>query len=63
VSRHSDATAEFAATDVRVGSTADLTAPKTKFRFAPESGLNSDITSCPKIANSGRSKPKSRRPI
>src|SRR5450432_3035615 len=32
-------------------SKADLTAPKSNFRFAPESGLKSDIAACPKSAN------------
>jgi hypothetical protein len=32
---------------------ADLTAPKSDFRFTPESGLMSDISPCPKSANSG----------
>src|SRR5467141_3928988 len=35
------------------GSKPDLTAPKTDFRFTPESGLKSDIAPCPKSANSG----------
>src|SRR6266403_5157077 len=35
------------------GSKADLTAPKSNFRFTPESGLNSDIAPCPKSATSG----------
>ena len=34
-------------------SKADLTDPKSDFRFTPESGLNSDIAPCPKSANSG----------
>ena len=29
--------------DVSLGSKADLTAPKSDFRFTPESGLKSDI--------------------
>jgi len=29
------------------GSSTDLTAPKSNFRFAPENGLKSDIASCP----------------
>jgi hypothetical protein len=33
------------------GSKADLTAPKSNFRFAPESGLESDIGPCPKSAD------------
>jgi hypothetical protein len=32
------------------GSKAALTAPKSNFRFTPESGLNSDIAPCPKSA-------------
>src|ERR1039457_5977283 len=36
------------------GSNADLTALKSNFRFAPESGLNSDIARCPKCAMCGR---------
>jgi hypothetical protein len=39
--------------DVRSGSKADLTAPKSYFRFTLESGLNSDIAPCPKSAISG----------
>jgi hypothetical protein len=31
----------------RLGSKADLTAPKSDFRFTPENGLNSDIGPCP----------------
>jgi hypothetical protein len=34
----------------RCGSKADLTAPKSDFRFTPESGLKSDIAPCPKSA-------------
>ena len=34
--------------DVRVGSSTDLTAPKSNFRFTPESGLKSDIARGPK---------------
>src|SRR6266404_5725998 len=33
------------------GSKADLTVPKSDFRFTPESGLTSDIKQCPKSAN------------
>jgi hypothetical protein len=33
--------------DVSLGSKADLTAPKSDFRFTPESGLKSDITPFP----------------
>ena len=36
-----------------LGSKAALTAPKSNFRFTPESGLRSDIAPCPKSANSG----------
>jgi hypothetical protein len=39
--------------DVRSGSKADLTAPKSNFRFTPESGLKSDIAPCPGSATSG----------
>jgi hypothetical protein len=35
------------------GSKTDLTAPKSDFRFTPESGLKSDIPPCPVRANSG----------
>jgi hypothetical protein len=35
------------------GSKAALTAPKSNFRFTPESGLRSDIAPCPKSAISG----------
>src|SRR5437667_5661420 len=37
------------------GSKAALTAPKSNFRFTPESGLRSDIAPCPKSANNGSS--------
>ena len=37
----------------RNGSKAGLTDPKSDFRSAPESGLNSDIEVCPKGAISG----------
>jgi hypothetical protein len=37
----------------RVGSSTDLTAPKSDFRFTPESGLKSDIRPCPVRANTG----------
>jgi hypothetical protein len=40
--------------DVADGSLADLTGPECDFRFALESGLNSDISPCPKSAD-GRS--------
>jgi hypothetical protein len=36
--------------DVRFGSKAVLTAPKSDFSFTPENGLNSDIAPCPKSA-------------
>jgi hypothetical protein len=39
--------------DVAFGSKADLTAPKSNFRFAPESGLKSDIMACPLGAMNG----------
>jgi hypothetical protein len=39
-------------TDVRVGSSTDLMAPKFDFRFSCESGLNSDIAACQKRATS-----------
>ena len=35
------------------GPKADLTAEKSDFRFTPESGLKSDIASCPKTARVG----------
>ncbi len=38
------------AANVAVGSKADLTAPKSDFRFTPENGLKSDIGPCPKSA-------------
>jgi hypothetical protein len=31
----------------QLGSKADLTAPKSDFRFTPESGLKTDIAPCP----------------
>ena len=37
--------------DVCCGSKAALTAPKSNFRFTPESGLKTDIAPCPKSAN------------
>ena len=43
-------TAEVQPWDVRVGSKAALTAPKSNFRFTPDSGLRSDIAPCPKSA-------------
>jgi hypothetical protein len=33
--------------NVRFGSSTDLTAPTSNFRFALESGLKSDIVPCP----------------
>src|SRR5258706_12864075 len=36
---------------VAFGSKAALTVPKSDFSFTPESGLNSDITPCPKSAD------------
>jgi hypothetical protein len=33
--------------DVRLGQKADLPAPKSNFRFTRESGLKSEIASCP----------------
>jgi hypothetical protein len=38
---------------VAVGSKADLTAPKSDFRYTPESGLKTDIAPCPKSAKTG----------
>ena len=38
-------------TQVRDGSKADLTAPKSNFRFTPESGLKSDIAARPVCAD------------
>jgi hypothetical protein len=35
------------------GSKADLTGPKLDFRFAPDSGLNSDIAACQTCQASG----------
>src|SRR5260370_26209639 len=40
-------------TDIRDGSKAVLTAPKSDFCSTPESGLKSDIAPCPKSAKSG----------
>ena len=37
---------------VRVGSKADLTAPKSDFRFTTQSGLRTDIAPCPFRADS-----------
>jgi len=45
-------------TDVRLGSTAALTAPKSDFRYTPESGLKTDIVPCPKSADSVAKVPK-----
>jgi hypothetical protein len=42
----------FVRARVRNGSKAALTAPKSNFRFAPESGLKSDIAPCPFRADS-----------
>ncbi len=36
-----------------MGPKAALTAPKSNFRFTPESGLRSDIAPCPKSATFG----------
>jgi hypothetical protein len=41
------------AVKVSFGSKTDLTAPKSNFRSTPESGLNSDIASCPDRASNG----------
>ena len=41
------------AADVSHGSKADLTGPKSDFRFTLESGLKSDIAPCPFRANNG----------
>src|SRR5712692_263549 len=38
---------QFKGTHVADGSSTDLTAPKFNFRSSPESGLKSDIGSCP----------------
>jgi hypothetical protein len=38
---------------VRCGSKADLTAPKSNFRFTPQSRLRADIAPCPFRATSG----------
>jgi hypothetical protein len=38
---------------VRIGSKADLTVPKSNFRFTPESRLKSDDAACPKRAKGG----------
>jgi hypothetical protein len=35
------------------GSKVDLTAPKSNFRFTPQSGLRADIAPCPFRANNG----------
>ena len=39
--------------DARFGSKADLTAPKSDFRYSPESGLKTDIALCPFCARFG----------
>jgi hypothetical protein len=52
--------------NVRDGSKAALTAPKSDFRFTPESRLNSDIAACPKGATTGlmpRSKLDAGQPV
>jgi hypothetical protein len=36
-----------------LGPKAAVTAPKSNFRFTPESGLNLDIAPCPKSARNG----------
>jgi hypothetical protein len=38
---------------VRSGSKADLTAPKSNFRYTPQSGLRADIAPCPFRAITG----------
>src|SRR6476646_9749724 len=43
---------DFDAAEVRNGSEADLTAPKSNFRFTPECGLRADIAPFPLCANS-----------
>ena len=42
--------------DVAFGSKADLTGPKSDFRFTFESGLKSDIPPCPFRAKTGSSR-------
>jgi hypothetical protein len=37
--------------DFRSGSKVDLMAPKSDFRYTPETGLRADIAPCPKGAN------------
>ncbi len=50
--RLSDHTSGWSAgANVRDWSSTDLTAPKLDFRSSPESGLESDISPCPKSAN------------
>jgi hypothetical protein len=44
---------DFDPANVSCGSKADLTPPKSNFRFTPESGLNSDIAPRPKGADTG----------
>src|SRR5216683_217497 len=39
--------------NVSCGSKADLTPPKSDFRYTPESGLKTDIAPCPKSARNG----------
>ncbi len=48
-----------AGTNVRLGSTTDLTALKPDFRFTPESRLRADIAPCPVRANNGSRGPYS----
>ncbi len=43
--------------EVADGSKAALTAPKSDFRYTPESGLKTDIVPCPKSANFGSREP------
>jgi hypothetical protein len=52
----SDSSATPGKTNVRIGSSTDLTAPKSDFRFTPESGLKSDIGPCPFRAKFGSSR-------
>src|SRR3981189_1346908 len=48
-----DETSCNARPDHTFGSKADLTAPKSNFRYTPQSGLRADIAPCPFRANSG----------
>src|SRR6266403_3353614 len=48
--------------NVRGGSKAALTAPKTDFRYTPESGLKTDIVPCPKSATTRLMHRGKRRP-